>query len=168
MQQNLGIGLDYNLICGNLNMTKLNFITAQLSDVEEIIGLLQNDILGKSREHADVNIYKQGLEAIIDDANNYFFLAYLDLKIVGCFQLTFIPSLSRGASKRAQIESVRVKEDFRGQKLGSEMMNWAKDFAKKNGCNLLQLTTDKFRDDALRFYEKLGYEASHNGMKLKI
>ena len=87
---------------------------------------------------------------------------------MGCFQLTFIPSLSRGASKRAQIESVRVKDDFRGQKLGSEMMNWAKDFAKKNGCNLLQLTTDKLRDDALRFYEKLGYVASHNGMKLKI
>ena len=83
-------------------------------------------------------------------------------------QLTFIPYLGRQGSKRMCIEAVRVSSEFRRLGIGEEMMRWAIDQAKDNGCKIVQLTTDKERLDAHRFYEKLGFEGSHLGMKLII
>lgn len=149
-------------------MDKFKIRSASLNDVANIVSLLQDDILGKTRESDDLSLYKAGLKAILDDKLNYFFVAELDHEIVGCFQLTIIPSLSRGASTRALIESVRIKSSMRGKKLGLEMMKWAIDFCKGQNCSLVQLTTDKQRQQAHDFYKKLGFVASHIGMKLKI
>lgn len=156
-----GIDLD----CG---MSELKIRMARKSDIAEIVKLLADDILGKTRESADVELYESGFNAILNDENNYFFVADLDHKIVGCFQLTFIPSLSRGAAMRGQIESVRVNVALRGQNIGTKMMQWAIEFCKNNGCKLVQLTTDKHRVQAHEFYNKLGFESSHIGMKLDI
>ncbi|WP_411741002.1 GNAT family N-acetyltransferase [Renibacterium salmoninarum] len=82
------------------------------------------------------------------------------------FQLSFIPGMSRGGALRAQIESVRVAESLRGSGVGSLMIQWAIEEAKCRGCAIVQLSTDKSRVDAHRFYEKLGFVASHEGMKL--
>ncbi|PCI88713.1 MAG: GNAT family N-acetyltransferase [Hyphomicrobiales bacterium] len=149
-------------------MENLTILLAQTSNIIEIVALLQDDELGKTRETANVEQYTQALKAIIAAENNEFYLAFIDHEIVGCFQLTIIPSLSRGASTRAQIESVRVKSDFRGQGIGREMMNWAIAYSAYIGCNLVQLTTDKTRDKAYDFYMELGFEPSHIGMKLHI
>lgn len=149
-------------------MKNITILSAQTSNIEEIIALLQDDELGKTRETANAEQYVQALAAIISAENNEFYLAFINHEIVGCFQLTIIPSLSRGASKRAQIESVRVSSDFRGQGIGREMMNWAIAHSADLGCNLVQLTTDKTRDYAHDFYIGLGFEPSHIGMKLKI
>jgi GNAT superfamily N-acetyltransferase len=87
-------------------------------------------------------------------------------EIVGTLQLTFIPYLTYRGGIRAQIEAVRVREDMRGKGLGEQLFRWAIDRARERGVHLVQLTTDKRRPDALRFYEKLGFKASHEGMKL--
>jgi GNAT superfamily N-acetyltransferase len=87
---------------------------------------------------------------------------------VGTFQLTFTPSLSRGGSERMTIEAVRVRSDRRGSGVGRQMMAWALDRGRERGCRLAQLTTDKRRADAHRFYESLGFVASHEGMKLAL
>jgi len=89
-------------------------------------------------------------------------------EIVGTFHLTFIQYLTHQGSIRAQIESVRVREDHRGKGIGKKMFQWAINRAKEKGANLVQLTSDKKRPDAIRFYEKLGFIASHEGMKLSI
>lgn len=149
-------------------MTNFTIRAAKIDDIAEIMALLQDDILGKRRETDNVELYVKGLEAIIDAENNEFYLGVCDHEIVGCFQLTFIPSLSRGASKRSLIESVRVETCHRGKKLGQQMMRWAIDHSRKNGCNLVQLTTDKQRDRAHKFYVDLGFKPSHIGMKLHI
>lgn len=149
-------------------MNKLELRAAKLTDIVEIVTLLQDDILGKSREHENMAIYKDGLNAIIEDKNNEFYVAILDHEIVGCFQLTMIPSLSRGAAKRAQIESVRVKSSLRGRGIGRQMMEWAIEQSRVNGCGLVQLTTDKSRATAHEFYLNMGFEPTHIGMKLKI
>lgn len=149
-------------------MKNLTIRTAQSADILEIIALLQGDILGESRETADSDKYVNALEEIISAENNEFYLAIIDHEIVGCFQLTIIPSLSRGATKRSQIESVRVKTCCRGQGIGQEMMNWAIEYSADIGCGLVQLTTDKSRSRAHDFYIGLGFEPSHIGMKLHI
>jgi len=87
---------------------------------------------------------------------------------VGTFQLTIIPSISLQAKKRLQIEAVRVRSDLRGQGIGQEMMLWAIDQARAEGCALVQLTTNTARTDAKRFYEQVGFVASHHGMKLNL
>ena len=89
-------------------------------------------------------------------------------ELVGCFQLTYIPGLGRHGAERCLIESVRVRSDRRGRGLGGTMMRWAIDRAREHGCALVQLTTDKQRADAHRFYRDLGFVASHEGMKLAL
>lgn len=150
----------------NCSMNELQILNATLNDLEEIIELLTDDMLGKTREKTDKSIYISGLTDILEDKNNHFFIAKIGLEIVGCFQLTIIPSLSRGASKRGQIESVRVNTAHRGQDIGTNMMHWAIEYCRNNGCNLIQLTTDKQRNQAHNFYKKLGFIGSHIGMKL--
>jgi GNAT superfamily N-acetyltransferase len=91
-----------------------------------------------------------------------------DGDIVGCMQITFIPGLGRHGAERAQFEAVRIRSDRRGAGLGKQFMSWAIDLARARGCPLVQLTTDKVRTDAHRFYTALGFVASHEGMKLRL
>ena len=88
--------------------------------------------------------------------------------IVATLQLSFLPGLARRGALRAQIEAVRVRQDYRGRGLGEAVMNWAIDEARRQGCALVQLTSDKSRPAAHRFYAKLGFVASHEGMKLRL
>ncbi|TMV12043.1 GNAT family N-acetyltransferase, partial [Rhizobium sp. Td3] len=89
-------------------------------------------------------------------------------EIVGTFQLTVIPGLSRGGAKRAQIEAVRVARSRRNEQIGEAMFKWAIDYSRSQGCALVQLTTDKARPDAHRFYDRLGFEPTHIGYKLRL
>jgi GNAT superfamily N-acetyltransferase len=102
------------------------------------------------------------------DPNNELWLGERDGEVVALLQLTLIPGLSRGGMKRALVEAVRVRADLRGQRIGEALMAHVEQRAKAAGCGLIQLTTDRQRLDAHRFYERLGYVASHVGMKKKL
>ena len=111
----------------------------------------------------------RAFEAIDRDPAHVLLVAEVDRSaVVGTLQLSFLPGLTRHGSWRAQIEAARVAADLRAQGLGSLMVRWAVEEAAARGCALVQLTTDKRRDDAHRFYERLGFEATHEGMKLHL
>jgi ribosomal protein S18 acetylase RimI-like enzyme len=142
---------------------------AVASDLPAIVALLADDPFGREREAVPLDpAYARALAAIEADPNNRQLVAIEGGDIVGCFQLTFIPGLGRRGRWRAQIESVRVATDRRGGGRGAAMMAWAIDRARERGCALVQLTTDKRRDDAHRFYRRLGFVATHEGMKLLL
>lgn len=143
---------------------------AHLSDLPAILALLADDPLGKNREAPaeEQAAYAKAFAAIDADPNNMLVVMEQEGRLVGCFQLTFIPGLSRKGAWRGQIESVRIAADRRGQRLGERMMAWAIAECRSRGCALVQLTTDKRRPDAHRFYERLGFTASHEGMKLEL
>jgi ribosomal protein S18 acetylase RimI-like enzyme len=133
--------------------------------------MLADDPLGATRERAVNPLpreYLDAFDAIQTHTGNHLLVAEFDGKVVGCLQLTFIPGLSRLGLTRAQIESVRIDSSMRGRKLGELMIQDAIDRAREHGCGVVQLTTDKTREDAHRFYERLGFEATHIGMKLAL
>ena len=133
------------------------------------MALLADDVLGRAREAAVADpAHGRALAAILADSNNRLLVAELDGRVVGCFQLTFIPGLGRGGAWRAQVESVRTAAGLRGQGIGAAMVRWAIERARERGCALVQLTTDKRRRDAHRFYERLGFTSSHEGMRLAL
>lgn len=147
----------------------MNFRMAIKNDVFSIIQLLADDKLGSKREDLSnpINdIYLNAFYKIDKDPNQDLVVLEDAGKIVGTFQLSFLQYLTYKGGIRAQIEAVRIHSDYRGQGLGEKMIAWAIERAKEKGAHLLQLTTDKQRADALRFYEKLGFKASHEGMKL--
>ncbi|MGB0895653.1 MAG: GNAT family N-acetyltransferase [Parashewanella sp.] len=149
----------------------LEFRTAKATDLPQLIALLANDALGKQREDAGSPInpsYLSAFNAIERDHNNLLIVATLENQIVGMLQLTFIPYLTHIGSWRGLIEGVRVSEHFRGQGFGERLFKHAIAVAKKKGCSMVQLTSDKQRPDAIRFYEKLGFIASHEGFKLPL
>ena len=144
---------------------------ARREDVAAIVQLLANDPLGKTREIVQEPVYEgylQAFDAIQRDANQLLAVMEQNDQIIGTLQLTFIPGLSRRGSWRAEIEAVRIHEDFRGRGLGEDFILWAIGKAKERNCTLVQLTSDKTRIDAHRFYERLGFFASHEGMKLLL
>src|SRR4051812_1787412 len=144
---------------------------ATLEDLPEIIRLIADDYLGKQRESFELPIKSAYLDAFreIDvDPNNELVVAEIDGAIVGTMQLTFTPSLSFQGGRRSTVESVRVDDEFRGRGIGREMMLWAIDRARKRGCISMQLTSHNTRQRAHDFYERLGFEKSHVGMKLKL
>jgi GNAT superfamily N-acetyltransferase len=145
--------------------------TATREDVPSIVRMLADDPLGATREkYADPlpEPYWDAFAAIDADPNQLLIVADVDGAVVGVLQLTFIPGLTRLGMWRAQIEGVRIDSAVRGQRLGETLATWAIDEAKRRGCKLVQLTTDKGRPDAHRFYERLGFVASHEGMKLAL
>lgn len=148
----------------------INFRKAQKSDVIHIVAMLANDKLGKLREdYRDPlpDTYYQAFEAIDADPNQELMVVEnAELEVIGTLQLSFIPYLTYQGGVRAQIEAVRIREDIRGAGIGELLFHWAIDRAREKGAHVLQLTTDKKRPDAKRFYEKLGFKASHEGMKL--
>jgi GNAT superfamily N-acetyltransferase len=138
-------------------------------DLPEVVALLAADQLGVHREEAgDLEPYLAAFDAITADPAHLLLVARDPSRVVGTMQLSFIPGLARRGAWRAQIEAVRVHEDVRGGGLGGRMIRWAIDEARRRGCALVQLTTDKRRADAHRFYERLGFVASHEGMKLAL
>lgn len=141
---------------------------ATARDVRAIVDLIKDDDLGKLREEAADERHGSAFGAIDRDSNQLLAVGEWDGRIVGCLQLTFIPGLSRYGAWRGQIEAVRVARDLRGKGLGREMMQWAIAECRARGCALVQLTSDKTRADAHRFYEGLGFTASHAGFKLRL
>jgi len=149
--------------------TPLTFREATHADLPAIAALLADDVLGTERDgNRHMDAYAHALSAIQAQRGNAILLAMLDADVVGLLQLTFIPGLSRGGMLRAQIEGVRVGSAHRGQRIGEAMFAHAIQRARDAGCGLVQLTTDKRRPDAHRFYERLGFEASHEGLKLTL
>jgi len=144
---------------------------ARPEDLRAIVALLADDQLGQSREHLGDELpagYAAAFAAIERDPNNRLFVLETEGRVVGCFQLTFIPGLSYQGATRAQIESVRVAADCRNRGFGAIMVRWAMDEARRAGCRFMQLSTHGSRKDAHRFYERLGFTASHVGMKLDL
>ena len=132
-----------------------------------IVAMLADDALGATRESPDdLTPYRKAFQDIDADPNQFLAVADRDGEVVGTLQLTYLPGLSRKGGTRAQIEAVRVRATERGTGLGSQLITWAVDQARERGCILVQLTTDTARTDAHRFYEQLGFTASHLGFKL--
>jgi GNAT superfamily N-acetyltransferase len=148
------------------------FRDARRADVPEIVALLADDVLGAAREAPREggvdSAYWTAFDQITADPWNRLIVAELDGRIAGTLQLTFLPGLSRHGMLRAQIEAVRVARRQRGQGLGRAMIERAVEAARERGCGLVQLTSDKRRADAIRFYESLGFTASHEGLKLQL
>jgi len=154
-----------------LTMTSLVFRSALLSDVAAIVALLADDPLGQQRETAGVPLderYILAFSAINSDLNQRLVVAADGDEIVGTLQLSYIPGIARRGAWRGQIEAVRVAAHRRDSGLGQALLEWAIRQCKLRGCALVQLTTDKSRADAHRFYEKLGFVASHEGYKLSL
>ncbi len=146
---------------------------ATAHDLPEIIALLADDELGQKRENANANgasnqRYIDAFHKIDNDPNQYLMVVELEGIIVGTCHLTIMPSLTFLGATRMQIEAVRVHSKYRGKKIGQWMIEEAIIYGKSRGASIIQLTTNKQRPDALRFYEKLGFSASHEGMKLVI
>jgi GNAT superfamily N-acetyltransferase len=148
-----------------------SFRRATKTDLPALVALLADDELGQTREDPGTPLnprYALAFDAIERDANQMLVVAESDGRLAGCLQLTLIPGLSRLGMWRGQIEGVRIAREHRGKGLGRAMFAWAIEECRRQGCGLVQLTTDKSRPDARRFYEQLGFEASHMGMKLAL
>jgi ribosomal protein S18 acetylase RimI-like enzyme len=163
-----GVGESTN---GAVAMATLIFRKAVAADVPAIVGLLAADVMGKTRERVSDPVdqrYYAGFEAVAADPNQMLAVGEQDGQVIGCLQLSFLPGLSRLGAWRGQIEGVRVSADARGGGVGKAMMDWAIEQCRSRGCDLVQLTTDRRREDAQRFYLGLGFEPSHIGMKLSL
>lgn len=142
---------------------------ATVNDLREIIALLAADELGSRRESISSTALEQYRIAFIniaEDPNNTLLVGCLGREVIGTFQLTLIQNMTYKGGIRAQIEGVRVKTGYRGKQFGEQMIHWAINKAKQAGCKIVQLTTNRQRPQAIKFYENLGFTSSHAGMKL--
>lgn len=150
----------------------MNFRKATIGNLPQIVKLLADDKLGSQRESYQLPLpefYLKAFEKIISDENQELIVLLDDKEeVVGTMQLSFIQYLTYRGGIRMQIEAVRIAKENRGEGLGEKMFIWAIERAKERKAHVVQLTTDKKRPDALRFYEKLGFKASHEGMKLHL
>ncbi|WP_318208275.1 GNAT family N-acetyltransferase [Streptomyces sp. SJL17-1] len=150
-------------------MSDLEIRPATAEDLEAIVAMLADDPLGAQRESPDdLSPYLTAFERLAGDPNQHVVVAVREDKVVGTLQLTVIPGLSRRGTTRSIIEGVRVHADERGSGLGSQLIEWAVTESGRQGCRLVQLTSDITRTDAHRFYERLGFEASHVGFKKSL
>ena len=146
----------------------LRFRLAEPSDLPKLVELLANDPLGSKRERFETPLpqaYTEAFKAIERDPNHLILIADIDDQIAGFLQLSFLPNLTYIGGWRAQIEGVRVALPHRGQGIGGRLIDEACIRADAKGCRLIQLTTDKQRPEAIRFYEQKGFTGSHIGMK---
>ena len=149
----------------------LQFRRAQRADLEAIVAMFADDELGRLREDASLPLnqkYTAAFENIDGDDNQYLLVAEQGGELIGFLQITFIPTLSRLGSTRAQVESVRVTSKLRGKGIGTRMMEESIRICRARGCYLIQLTTDIKRQKTRQFYEALGFETTHHGMKLML
>ncbi|WP_374653349.1 N-acetyltransferase family protein [Dongia sp.] len=152
-------------------MTNPTFRRARRADLEAIVDMLVDDYIGAKREDGSRPLnakYVAAFEAVARDENQYLAVVEDEGEIVGCLQLSFIPGIARLGMWRGQIEGVRIKSTRRGEGLGHKMFDWAIAECRAKGCEMVQLAMDKTRTDTLRFYESLGFKASHEGMKLGL
>ncbi|GHE83104.1 GNAT family acetyltransferase [Streptomyces spiralis] len=150
-------------------MGDLEIRKAVTDDVSAIVAMLADDPLGAQRESPDdLAPYLAALERLSADPNQHLVVAAREGRVVGTLQLTVIPGLSRRGATRSIIEAVRIHADERGSGLGTQLIEWAIAESRRQGCQLVQLTSDRTRTDAHRFYERLGFEASHIGFKLPL
>jgi GNAT superfamily N-acetyltransferase len=144
---------------------------ARADDLEAIVRLHEEDALGT---HGDAwvpenrDAYEAAFTAIAGSRDNTLYVAEWDGRVVGTFQLTFIPNLTGRGALRVKIESVKVKADLRSRGIGAHMMAFAEAQARSRGARLLELSSNKTRGDAHRFYERLGFARSHEGFKKKL
>lgn len=149
-------------------MINLTQRKATIKDIPSIVQLLAEDELGQTREAPSSNIntpYLDAFEKIDTDPHQYLMVVYLGDHLIGTCHLTLMPSLTYQGSMRMQIEAVRIARDSRGQKIGEWMMQQAFEYAKKHDVKIIQLTTNKLRPKAKQFYERLGFQPTHEGMK---
>lgn len=144
----------------------VSFRRAVVSDLPGIVQLLVADQLGAVRDGGELAPYLRAFELIEADPSQLLLVGLQADQVVATFQLSFIPGLARRGSLRSQIEAVRVADSLRGSGVGTRMIEWAIAESRRRGCSLVQLTTDKQRLDAHRFYQRLGFASSHEGMKL--
>jgi GNAT superfamily N-acetyltransferase len=151
-------------------MTDAVIRRATLADVAGIVAMIADDQLGSTRESLDdLTPYERAFAAIDADPNQVLVVAERNGELIGTLQLTIIPGLSRKGSSRGLVEAVRVARSARGSGLGTALMEWSIEESRARGCSLVQLTSDKTRADAHRFYiDRLGFTNSHEGFKLKL
>jgi len=144
---------------------------AERADLEAIVRLLADDPLGKERETPAEPLpesYRLAFEEILASPAEHLIVADSGGRLVGCLQLSIMPSLTFGGSRRAQIEGVRIAPEHRGVGIGRLMIEAVKRMAQEAGCHIIQLTTNRQRPQARKFYEKLGFVDSHHGLKLYL
>lgn len=150
-------------------MSTVTFRIAARDDLPAIVSMLADDVLGQRRETGQVDdVYIRAFDAITAQPGNDVYVGEADGDVVATAQLTLIPNLSINGTLRAQIEGVRVASSQRGQGTGEALIRFLIARAREADAGMVQLTTNKSRADALRFYERLGFEASHEGMKLYL
>ena len=149
-------------------MGDVTFRTATEGDLAAVLSLLADDALGGAREVEEMGPYALAFAEIDADPNHQLVVGDLDGEVVAVLQLTFLPCLTHGGRRRAQIEGVRVASSLRGKGVGRALIAWAVDRARTVGCGVVQLTTDTSRPDALRFYKSLGFRPTHVGLKLDL
>ncbi|MFJ8056980.1 GNAT family N-acetyltransferase [Streptomyces sp. NPDC096142] len=150
-------------------MGDLEIRAAVTEDIPAIVAMLADDPLGSQRESPDdLTPYLAALERLAADPNQHLVVAVREGRVVGTLQLTIIPGLSRKGATRSIVEAVRIHSDERGSGLGTQLIEWAIDESRRQDCQLIQLTSDVTRTDAHRFYERLGFTASHVGFKLPL
>ena len=149
----------------------LNFREANESDVPALVDLLADDVLGAKREDVSIPLnpnYLDAFHSIEADSNNELTVVETDGELVLMLQLTIVPYLTHFGSWRCLIEGVRIANTYRGKGLCKELIKWAIKRARERRCSILQLTSEQQRPDAIRFYESLGFKATHEGLKLKL
>jgi GNAT superfamily N-acetyltransferase len=152
-------------------MNDINFRLATRADLPSIVRMLADDELGSQRERFEDPLpdsYFNAFEKIDNDPNHELIVAELNGKVIGTLHLMFLPSISFQGGLRAQVESVRVDTEYRSKGIGSKLMKWTVERARDRGVHVVQLTTHGSREDAHRFYERLGFKGSHLGMKLSL
>ncbi|MFF1506965.1 GNAT family N-acetyltransferase [Streptomyces sp. NPDC058326] len=150
-------------------MSDLEIRPATAEDLQAIVAMLADDPLGAQRESPDdLGPYLTAFDRLAHDPHQHLVVAVRADKVVGTLQLTVIPGLSRRGATRSIVEGVRIHADERGSGLGTQLIEWAVEESGRQGCRLVQLTSDATRTDAHRFYERLGFEASHVGFKKNL
>ncbi len=145
--------------------TLVTFRPATHADIPAVVALLSDDMLGRDRQAQPLSHYLAAFDQMLREGANQLIVGEAADRIIATYQITFISGLSRTAARRAQIEAVRIASDQRGQGLGTALFADAEARAIAAGCALIQLTTDKRRADAHRFYDRLGFTGSHIGYK---
>lgn len=152
-------------------VSRVVFRNAVEEDLPALVAMLADDILGQAREDAGLPLdprYLDGFRAMAADANQRLLVAEEDGEVIGSLQLSFVPGLSHRGAWRGQIQAVRITASRRGQGLGGRMIAHAVELCRRRGCRMVQLTTSNERTDAHRFYERLGFAATHQGYKLAL
>ncbi|TIT97976.1 MAG: GNAT family N-acetyltransferase [Mesorhizobium sp.] len=144
---------------------------ARQADLPAIVAMLADDVLGRAREDTRMPLtqaYLDAFAAVDSDPNQLLAVMADGADVIGTLQISFLAGLSSQGAWRGQIEAVRVAANRRGERLGQRLLEWAIEKCRERGCRVVQLTTNKSRLDAHRFYERLGFKASHIGYKLDL